>query len=50
MLTDTKPMELQINKLVKANQNIKTIRCGAANNKSLAYLIMMALPESLSML
>ena len=50
MLTDTEPMEPQINKLVKANQNLKTIGCRAANNKSLAYLIVMALPESLSML
>ena len=50
MLTDTEPMELQINKLVEANQNLKTIGCGATNDKSLAYLIVMALPELLSML
>ena len=43
-------MELQINKLVEANQNLKTIGCGATNDKSLAYLIVMALPELLSML
>ena len=50
MLTDTEPMEPQLNKLVKANQNLETIGCGAANDKSLAYLIIMALPESLSTL
>ena len=50
MLTDTEPMELQMNKLVEANQNLKTIGCGATNDKSLAYLIVMALPELLSML
>ena len=49
MLTDTEPMEPQLNKLVEANRNLKTIGCGAANDKSLAYLIVMALPGSLSM-
>ena len=39
MLTDTEPMEPQLNKLVEANRNLKTIGCGAANDKSLAYLI-----------
>jgi hypothetical protein len=50
MLTNTEPMELQLNKLVEANQNLETIRCGAANDKSLVYLIVMALLESLSTL
>ena len=50
MLTDTEPMEPQLNKLVEANRNLETIGCGAANDKSLAYLIVMALPESLSTL
>ena len=50
MLTDTEPMEPQLNKLVEANQNLETIGCRAANDKSLAYLITMALLESLSTL
>ena len=50
MLTNTKPMELQLNKLVEANQNLETIRCRAANDKSLAYLIIIALLELLSTL
>ena len=50
MLMDTEPMEPQLNKLVEANRNLETIGCRAANNKSLAYLIVMALPESLSTL
>ena len=50
MLTNTEPMELQLNKLIKANWNLKTIRCRAANDKSLAYLIIMALLELLSTL
>ena len=47
MLTDTEPMEPQLNKLIEANQNLKTIGCRAANDKSLAYLIIMALLELL---
>ena len=48
-LTDTEPMEPQLNKLVEANRNLETIRCGV-NDKALAYIIVMALLDSLSTL
>jgi len=48
-LTDTEPMEPQLNKLVEANRNLETIRC-RVNDKALAYIIVMALPDSLSTL
>ena len=48
-LTDTEPMEPQINKLVKANRNLETIGCGV-NNETLTYIIIMALPDTLETL
>ena len=48
-LTDGEPMEPQLNKLVKASHNLKSIGC-RVNNKTLAYIIIMALPDALSML
>ena len=49
LLTNTEPMEPQLNKLVEVNQNLETIGCGV-NDKALAYIIIMALPDSLSTL
>ena len=49
LLTDTKPLEPQLNKLVEVNQNLETIRCGV-NDKALAYIIVIALPDLLSTL
>jgi len=49
LLTNTEPMEPQLNKLVEVNQNLETIGCGV-NDKALAYIIVMALPDSLSTL
>ena len=48
-LTDTKPMEPQLNKLVEVNRNLETIRC-RVNDKALTYIIVMALLDSLSTL
>ena len=48
-LANTEPMEPQINKLIEASRNLEAIGCGV-NNKTLAYMIIMALPLSLSML
>jgi hypothetical protein len=48
-LTDTEPMEPQINKLIEASRNLEAIGCGV-NDKTLAYIVIMALPSTLSML
>jgi len=48
-LTDGEPMEPQIDKLVEVNRNLEAISCGV-NDETLAYIIIMALPESLSTL
>jgi len=48
-LTDTEPMEQQLNKLIEASRNLEAIGCGV-NDKTLAYIIIMALPLTLSML
>ena len=48
-LNDSEPMEPQIQKLIEADQNLQTIGCGV-NDKNLAYIIIMALPDSLSTL
>jgi hypothetical protein len=45
-LTDTEPMEPQIQKLIEADWNLQMIGCGV-NDKNLAYIIIMALPDSL---
>ena len=42
-------MEAQLNKLIKANRNLMAISCGI-NDKTLAYIIIMAIPNSLSTL
>jgi hypothetical protein len=39
-LTDAEPMEPQLNKLVEASRNLKSIGCGV-NDKTLAYIIIM---------
>ena len=46
LLTDTEPMEPQLNKLMEVNRNLETIRC-RVNDKALAYIIVMALPDLL---
>ena len=48
-LTDAEPMEAQLNKLIEANRNLMAIGCGV-NDKTLAYIIIMAVPNSLSTL
>ena len=48
-LTDLEPMEPQIQKLIKADRNLQTIGC-RVNDKNLAYIIIMALLDSLSTL
>ena len=48
-LTDTEPLKPQMQKLIEANRNLDTIGCGV-NDKNLAYIIIMALPESMSTL
>jgi len=48
-LTNAEPMEPQINKLIEANHNLETIGCGV-NDKTLAYIIIMALSDTLLML
>jgi len=48
-LSDAEPMEPQLNKLVEASCNLDSIGCGV-NDKTLAYIIIMALPDALSML
>ena len=42
-------MEQQLNKLIEASRNLEAIGCGV-NDKTLAYIIIMALPPTLSML
>ena len=49
LLNDLEPMEPQIQKLIEADQNLQTSGCGV-NNKNLAYIIIMALSDSLSTL
>jgi hypothetical protein len=48
-LTDTEPLEPQLNRLVEAGRNLESINCGV-NDKALAYIIIMALPDTLSTL
>ena len=48
-LTDAEPMEAQLNKLIEANRNLMAIGC-RVNDKTLAYIIIMAIPNSLSTL
>jgi|SRR6266850_176234 len=48
-LSNTEPMEPQLNKLVEVSCNLNSISC-SVNNKTLIYIIIMALPNTLSML
>jgi len=48
-LSDAEPIEPQLNKLVEASCNLDSISC-SVNNKTLAYIIIMALSNTLSML
>ena len=48
-LTDAEPMEAQLNKLIEANRNLMAIGCGV-NDKTLTYIIIMAILNSLSTL
>ena len=48
-LTDAEPMEAQLNKLIEANRNLTAIGC-RVNDKTLAYIIIMAIPNSFSTL
>src|SRR6266850_755653 len=48
-LSDAEPIEPQLNKLVEASCNLDSISC-SVNNKTLAYIIIMALSNTLSIL